>query len=439
MSTFKLKLPKTRYASNIHTLDELHRNNIDTFTDKKNKLGEKRKILENLTNELEILDNKKFDESYHIEDTRNKCRIKNEIRRVKDEINDIETDTSEIEYYSKTADILIDYYDKINVTSDAVYLNNNEMDNINKNITKSDTALDKLNKIQISNRKHKNVPKNRKKNNNVVHRDIQSFFTINSNKNTNNVSANTDQPKTTSRAECLENYKFIMGYESNNKQAANNITKMCGTCNIEKIIFVSEGTFVCEKCGEIEPILLKNEKPSYKENTPDKPGYPYKKINHFTEWLTQFQGKESTDVPKEIYDLIYNELYKNKMYDFKKITISYMRYILKNLSLTGYYEHAIYILSKISRTQAPIINRETEEKLKNMFKLIQAPFEKHRPKARVNFLSYSYVLHKFCQLLELDKFVRYFPLLKSREKLRSQDKIWEAICKELRWEFISSI
>ena len=34
------------------------------------------------------------------------------------------------------------------------------------------------------------------------------------------------------------------------------------------------------------------------------------------------------------------------MYDFKKITISYMRHILKNLSLTGYYEHAIYILSK---------------------------------------------------------------------------------------------
>ena len=32
-----------------------------------------------------------------------------------------------------------------------------------------------------------------------------------------------------------------------------------------------------------------------------------------------------------------------------------------------------------------------------------------------------------------------FPLLKSREKLRSQDKIWEAICADLKWEFISSI
>ena len=74
-----------------------------------------------------------------------------------------------------------------------------------------------------------------------------------------------------------------------------------------------------------------------------------------------------------------------------------------------------------------------------MFRQIQTPFEIHCPKTRINFLSYSYVLHKFCQLLELDEFIICFPLLKSRDKLRQQDKTWQNICMELRWQFIPSI
>ena len=33
-----------------------------------------------------------------------------------------------------------------------------------------------------------------------------------------------------------------------------------------------------------------------------------------------------------------------------------------------------------------------------------------------------------CQLLELDDFIKCFPLLKSRDKLRTQDQIWKQIC-----------
>ena len=74
-----------------------------------------------------------------------------------------------------------------------------------------------------------------------------------------------------------------------------------------------------------------------------------------------------------------------------------------------------------------------------MLKVIQSPFIKHCPKDRKNFLSYSYVLHKFIQLLGLDEYLVNFPLLKSREKLYQQDKIWKMICQELNWEFIKSI
>ena len=63
----------------------------------------------------------------------------------------------------------------------------------------------------------------------------------------------------------------------------------------------------------------------------------------------------------------------------------------------------------------------------------------HCPSDRKNFLSYSYVLHKFCELLELDELLSYFPLLKSREKLQQQDNIWEKICSSLKWQYIASI
>ena len=76
---------------------------------------------------------------------------------------------------------------------------------------------------------------------------------------------------------------------------------------------------------------------------------------------------------------------------------------------------------------------------RRMFKDIQEPFMKSCPKDRKNFLSYSYVLYKFVELLQMNELKQYFPLLKSREKLHLQDLIWRDICKLLEWPFYKSI
>ena len=164
-----------------------------------------------------------------------------------------------------------------------------------------------------------------------------------------------------------------------------------------------------------------------------------KKINHFNEWLAQFMARESSEISKDIYNKIIEELAKNKITDYSKLTIPQIKKILKKLKLNQYYEHITHIISKLSGKPPPSISRNTEVKLKQMFKQIQEPFELFKPKNRINFLSYSYTLHKFCQLLELDKFIKYFPLLKSREKLRAQDNTWEKICNYLRWQYIPSV
>jgi hypothetical protein len=113
--------------------------------------------------------------------------------------------------------------------------------------------------------------------------------------------------------------------------------------------------------------------------------------------------------------------------------------ILKKLKLNRYYEHLIHLLSKLTGLDIPHLDPEVEERIRMMFKLIQPAFLKHAPRVRKNFLSYNYVLRKCVQLLERDEYLENFPLLKSREKLFEQDKIWAKICIELNWQFIPSL
>jgi hypothetical protein len=214
---------------------------------------------------------------------------------------------------------------------------------------------------------------------------------------------------------------------------------MCDTCDKEMTFSANEALFFCDTCGHQEFVLIDSDKPSYKDPPREVTYYAYKRINHFNEWLAQFQAKESTEIPEDIFQAILEELKKERITNPENIKPTKVREILKKLKCTNFYEHVPYILNRINGKTAPVMSREVEEKLRFMFKEIQSSFVKHCPKNRSNFLSYSYVLYKFCELLELDDYLQCFPLLKNRDKLYNQDKIWQLICKDLSWEFIRSI
>lgn len=213
----------------------------------------------------------------------------------------------------------------------------------------------------------------------------------------------------------------------------------CPACEQEMIFSANEAVFTCVKCGHQEFVLIDSDKPSYKDPPREVSYYAYKRINHFNEWLAQFQAKESTEIPAEVYDAILLELKKERIMDFRTLKASKVKEILKKLKFNKYYEHIPHIINRLNGQNAPVMSREVEEKLRYMFKEIQPSFQAHCPKGRSNFLSYSYVLYKFCELLELDEYLPCFPLLKNRDKLYVQDKIWQKICQDLKWEFIRSI
>ena len=113
--------------------------------------------------------------------------------------------------------------------------------------------------------------------------------------------------------------------------------------------------------------------------------------------------------------------------------------MLKKLKLNKYYEHIPHIINQLNGKPPPTISRQTEETFRLMFQEIQGPFLEYCPKNRKNFLSYSYVLHKFVELLGLDDLKPLFPLLKSREKLHQQDQIWKKICEHVGWDYHKSM
>jgi hypothetical protein len=154
--------------------------------------------------------------------------------------------------------------------------------------------------------------------------------------------------------------------------------------------------------------------------------------------LNQFQAKENVIIDDEVLTNISNELKKMKITNVNKITVQRVRNILKKLKYNKYYEHTAYIVSKLTKRSPPVLSRNTEEKIRLMFKQIEEQFVKHCPQNRINFLSYSYVLHKIFQILELNEYVHYYDLLKSRDKLRIQEETWKKICADLGWPFYPS-
>lgn len=214
----------------------------------------------------------------------------------------------------------------------------------------------------------------------------------------------------------------------------------CPACDVEMTFYQNEAKLGCPQCGYEDFILIDSEKPSYKDPPREITYFAYKKINHFNEWLAQFQAKENTDIPQDVIEAVLAEIKKERIRDPKRVKKEKIHQILQKLKLSKMYDHVQQIKNRIQQQMTTLVlSRENEERLQFMFKEIQPAFIKFCPKGRSNFLSYPYVLSKLCQLLEMDEFLPCFQLLKSREKLYQQDQVWQKICTEMGWQFIRSI
>lgn len=303
MSTFKLKPEKVKQITEIHTLDESHKNMMDNFQKKKRLLPRKKNQLVKIKKQLESLE-KKPSVYYTNDDIKLKSKLKEELQLVEEDIYDIENNISEMDYYSKIDQVLMDYYDIFD-EHDAYYdehpeLSKEKLHNNEHNLDQ----LDILNKMKKRNVNPQKVPKRRKKRSVVDNKtSIMNFFNnVNNQKlespdkeivnsestcHTNDIIMKENNSEV-DRATLLDQYRMLTDNEYIATKNRNiNPIRICSTCNVEKTLHHSEATYTCMNCGEVEMIIIEADKPHYTDSSvPEKTGYPYKRVNHLSESIT---------------------------------------------------------------------------------------------------------------------------------------------------------
>ena len=219
----------------------------------------------------------------------------------------------------------------------------------------------------------------------------------------------------------------------------------CAACNVPKILDKPNASLVCPRCGVTSPFMAMDQSNmSFDDQmTCEFSSHcAYKRSNHFSELLNSLQGRESTVIPQHILDAVRAEFKKMRINTRSEITPDRVRDFLKKLRLNKWYEHKHAICNALNGTPAPTLSPSLEATLKQMFVKIQKPFDQNYKKVapdRKNFLSYSYVFHKFFQMLGEAELAQHFALLKSTHKLYQMDAIWRLICDDLGWKFVPSV
>lgn len=398
---FKIRPSKRSNPEARTTLDTVHQHYISKIKD----IGEQVATWKGHHKELTGEYNK---ETSDIE----RYRLEQDMKEVKTKIDGVDQKNAIYDYFLQTGDLLFQYYDI--------------QDRINRGADNVIHVADRARPGSVFEALE-----------NASRQDISGSTAV---RPVNTIAYVKEGGDTLRRDALLDQYLSRMDphYMRPSIHALNDTSFVCDACGEDMKVSVNDATISCPECGFHKLILMDSDKPSYKDPPREVSYYAYKRINHFNEWLAQFQAKESTEIPEEVFDNIQAQIKKERIQP-SSLNRSKIREILKKLKYNSYYEHVPHILSRLNGHTAPVMDRETEEKLRYLFKEIQPSFQKHCPAERSNFLSYSYVLYKLCELLELDDFLHCFPLLKNRDKLYAQDKIWEKICKDLQWEFIRSI
>jgi len=404
---FKIRPSKRSNPEARTTLDTVHQHYLSKIKD----VGEQITVWKD---QQHVIQDKLNQETEEMQ----RYRFEQDIKEIQQKINHVDKKDAMFDYFLQTGDLLFQYYDI--------------QDRINRGADNVISVADRARPGSVF-EALENASRQDSSGTHLLPAPIAHPSYSQSSK------SHGHKEETLGRDQLLDQYLQRMDPHYNRpSHALNDTSFQCDGCGEDMKVSVNDATISCPECGFHKLILMDSDKPSYKDPPREVSYYAYKRINHFNECLAQFQAKESTEIPEEVFEAILNQIKKERL-QASSLNRTKIREILKKLKFNSYYEHVPHILSRLNGHTAPVMDRETEEKLRYLFKEIQPSFQKHCPADRSNFLSYSYVLYKLCELLELDRFLHCFPLLKNRDKLYAQDKIWEKICKDLQWEFYRSI
>ena len=400
---FQIRPTRRSNPESRTTLDALHNHQLESFSKEKD-------TIEELKARKDLVQNQINNSSDDIKIS----RFEVELRDINKKINHLSQNKEVFDYFLSTGDLLFQYYD----------------------------IQDKIASSSLTSQPITSKPQQKAAPGSILS-FLESAAQEENSEEVRQVVPSQQINKVYARDDLLD--KYLQKIDPGHSRAYNTIlddkSHMCPVCQGDMILCPTEAILSCATCGHMESILIDSDKPSYKDPPREVSYYAYKRINHFNECLAQFQAKQSTEIPDEIFNEILKELKKQRITNYTSLKQTKIREILKKLGYPRLYEHTAHILNRLNGNSqvVPTMTREQEEKLRFLFREIQPCFQKHIPKYRSNFLSYHYFLYKMCELLELDEFLPSFSLLKNRDKLYDHDRVWQQICKDMGWQFIRTV
>ncbi len=439
--------------SNI-TIEAKHQSMVHYFQSLQKSLPEKKKQLKRMIKEYKELRTLVSQDKMNIELVIKKNKMREEIENFQKVITSIENREEEHQYFMDAGNILNHYFDNMESTKHEIPEENEDVFFLTTQIPEQEEEdeppkekeppkeEEEPKKIDIQDLL--NEPSPHTFNENIFKEKVKSkkpkrTETKNSQYASTKITDFVDQECKMNKKELLDEYLRKVDKNYTPKLKFDTSIYRCANCNVEMLLYLSDGVQICDKCGLEQQILIESEKPSFKDPPLEAVFFSYKRINHFNELLAQFQAKESTEIPEDVFTIILGEIKKERIQNLQDLTTDKIKKYLKKNGLTKYTDHVAHILYRINGVPPPQLSKDLEDRLRLMFKEIQGPFMEVCPNDRKNLLNYSYVLHKFFELLELDDFKKHFPLLKDREKLYHTEMVWKKICEKLGWKFIKSI
>lgn len=211
---------------------------------------------------------------------------------------------------------------------------------------------------------------------------------------------------------------------------------ICDDCDVPMKIVVSHPLLVCPVCQKNRPFLDVTQASMGFGRNLEFNRVGYVRHGHFKDILDKVQANRKFQVALETYEKVMFWLMEHGV-EPEDVTIKTVYTAIHDLKLNDSYDSFAQIHSVLTNSPLEMFSKQQREKLHIMFRATQEPFERAE-KDRKNYVAYNYCMHKLVELLGLEHWKVYFPLLKISKNKDNHDELWQKICKALDWEFVPS-
>jgi hypothetical protein len=198
-----------------------------------------------------------------------------------------------------------------------------------------------------------------------------------------------------------------------------------------------ENTMICNKCGV--QLELLDDTPTFKdsERVNMSARYTYTCKGHFIEAMNRFEGKQNTEIPESVIDILKRELSLhglNVKHNKNNITKDHIYMFLREKGLSEYYADINLIYFLITDINPPDITEHRNELLE-MLEQIEEAYRSVKESTRTNSLNVNWKLYKLLQLIDYPCQKDDFFCLKTPTKEGEHEEKWYEMIEYLKGRY----